>query len=197
MRKSLWIILAVLLGAGAGVARADSITFIVSGSLTVGSSSGASCPSPCTLGGTLTINNLTGAVISADITMSGESPTVSPFTTYSNPFPSGLDGYTGLFLFDSDSYVAELYILTSTPGSWAGFDGGSFVPSFGSSSGTVYSAICAPPGCDVGGNGHWVLTSGSLTPVPEPSSYLLLCTGLLGLLALTARSKRHAPPTPC
>jgi hypothetical protein len=82
MRKSLWIILAVLLGAGAGVARADSITFIVSGSLTVGSSSGASCPSPCTLGGTLTINNLTGAVISADITMSGESPTVSPFTTY-------------------------------------------------------------------------------------------------------------------
>ena len=197
MRKYLWIILAVLLGAGAGVARADDITFNVSGSLTVGSSSGASCPSPCTLGGTLTINNLTGAVISADVTMSGESPTVGPFTIYSNPFPSGLDGYTGLFLSDSNSDVAELYILTSTPGSWTGFDGGSFVPSFTSSFGTVYSAICAPPGCVAGGSGHWVLTSGSLTPTPEPSSYLLLGTGLLGLLALTARSKRHAPPTLC
>jgi hypothetical protein len=195
MRKSLWIILAVLLGAGAGVARADDITFNVSGSLIVGSSSGASCPSPCTLGGTLTINKLTGAVISADITMSGESPTVSPFTTYTNQGP--FDGYTVLFLSDSDSYVAELYILTSTPGSWAGFDGGSFVPSFTSSSGTVYSAICAPPGCVAGGAGHWVLTSGSLTPVSEPSSYLLLGTGLLGLLALAARGKRVAAATLC
>jgi hypothetical protein len=197
MRKSLWIILAVLLGAGAGVARADDITFIVSGSLAIGSP-GSSCASPCTLGGTLTINNVTGALVSADITLSGESPTYGPFTTYQTPYPTSFEGSSLLDLYDSVSDVMVLHVSNPTPGSWVGFDGGSILPFVTSPTGVLgYSGVCPPPGCDTTDSGHFVITAGSLTPVPEPSSYLLLGTGLLGLLALTARSKRHAPPTPC
>jgi PEP-CTERM motif len=185
MRKAPWIVLAVLLGAGAGVARAGDITFNVSGSLEVGSPSGSSCPSLCTLGGALTVNNVTGAFISADITMSGGVPNYGPFTIYSNPDPSGFYGYTFLFLSDSDSDVLEILISTPTPGSWAGFDGGSIVPYIVDPTGNRdYSAICPPPGCVGGGSGHYVITSGSLTPAatPEPASFLLFGMSLLGLV---------------
>lgn len=39
------------------------------------------------------------------------------------------------------------------------------------------------------------LVQGTSPPAPEPSASLLLGTGLLGILALAKRSKRHAPPT--
>ena len=38
---------------------------------------------------------------------------------------------------------------------------------------------------------------GSTVAAPEPNSVILLGMGLLGLLALTARGKRHAPPVAC
>ena len=78
MRKSLWITLAVLLLAiGPPAARADTVTLDVSGSLSPNGS--ASCSvSGCTLGGDIVINNTTGAIISEDVTVSGESPSVGP-----------------------------------------------------------------------------------------------------------------------
>ena len=43
-------------------------------------------------------------------------------------------------------------------------------------------------------SGTWTCTGDACsTPTPEPSSLILLGTGLLCLLALAARSKRHAP----
>jgi hypothetical protein len=44
--------------------------------------------------------------------------------------------------------------------------------------------------------GTWS-TGTPVTATPEPSSVLLLGTGLLGLWALVARSKRYASPTSC
>lgn len=53
-----------------------------------------------------------------------------------------------------------------------------------------YSMVGPPPDDATQNLGYW-------RPVPEPDSFVLLGTGLLGLLALAARSKRHAPPSSC
>jgi len=84
-RRAIWprgILAAALavgcLSLGARVARADVITFDVSGSLSPGY--GVSCQAAgCSLSGTLVVNNTTGTIYSADIMVAGESPLVGPF----------------------------------------------------------------------------------------------------------------------
>jgi hypothetical protein len=78
MRKALSMIPLLFAALGAPYARADTITLDVSASLNPVSP--ATC-SVCTLGGTLVINNTTGAFVSADLHMLAANPGVSIDTT--------------------------------------------------------------------------------------------------------------------
>ncbi len=165
------------LGAGVATARADQITLDVSGSLTPVlfprcASSG------CTISGTLVINNTTGTFFSADVTMSGESPAAGPFTHLLSISPLG--SLTTMTI-EGSSADLELSFLTPTPGSLAGYDGGTL---------STLSSVLIPAKLDV-----WALTSGSLTPdtptaTPEPSTWILLAVDLLGLVALLLFGER-------
>jgi hypothetical protein len=166
MRKSLWIILAVLLVViAAPSARADIVTLDVSGSLTPGG--GASCSSSgCTLGGDIVINNTTGAVISTDVTFSGESPSVGPFDGVNQVVADG--DQTGLGIADSTgSSSLILAFSTITPGSLVGYSGGPL----------AFGEVSTKSGCCA-----WLLNSGgALTEAvaaPEPSSYALMLLGV-------------------
>jgi hypothetical protein len=113
---------AVGLGPGAGTARAAVITLDVSGSMMVAGPGGA-CPAVgCTLGGDIEINNSTGAIVSEDVTMAGETPTVGPFTINSGIFaPLGL---TLLDILDPAGDFLQLFFSTPTAGSLVGYTGG-------------------------------------------------------------------------
>jgi hypothetical protein len=104
------------------LARADDVTLNVSGSLAVANPPGTCSVAGCTLGGDIVINNATGTVISQDVTMSGESPSVGPFTTFVNL--QSIVGETRLALVDSSANWIEFFFATPTPGSLVGYDGG-------------------------------------------------------------------------
>lgn len=183
MRKSLWIILTVLLGAGASISRADTIiTLAVSGSLTAVNSPGTCLISGCTLGGNIVIDTTTGAFISAVITMSGGSPSVGPFSTFVSVIPSV--GLTRLALTDSSGNFIDLFFATPTIGSLVGYNGGALDPLTG-----VGVPPPAPPPT-------WLLTSGALTPVttPEPNSVVFLLAGTGFVFVMRNRLGHRRPP---
>ena len=180
MRKSLWITLAVLLLAiGPPAARADTVTLDVSGSLSPNGS--ASCSvSGCTLGGDIVINNTTGAIISEDVTVSGESPSVGPFT---RNFGIGtLGGLTHLTIGDSGDNILNLVFSTPTEGSLIGYTGGPISP---------LTAMSCGEGCVLR------LTSGALTqpvtPAPEPSSVALMLLGVGLVFVMRKRIGQRLP----
>jgi len=95
MRTPIWIILSLLIVAiYTPYAHADTI-LDVSGTLTP-TLGVAACSPSCTLGGDIVINNTTGAVISTDVTMSGESPVTGPFTQFLGIGISPVNGLTEL-----------------------------------------------------------------------------------------------------
>ncbi len=177
MRKALWIVLAVLLGAGGGMAHADNIdTFAVSGSILPASGSGATCaPSPCTLGGVIAIDVTTGVIESADITLSNGTPAVTYF--YGNPIYVAPYIYVG----DSDGYSLGLGLTSPAVPTLVGYAGGGFgVDEIG--------AVSPSPALYASQDAEGTLTA--TTPEPSTVTLMLIGIGLLGL-AMVMRKRSN------
>ena len=69
----------------------------------------------------MVIDNTAGTVISADVTMAGETPTVGPFTSVTAVVPTA--GITEMAI-DSTNAVLGLFFATPTAGSLVGYTGG-------------------------------------------------------------------------
>src|SRR5262249_14088995 len=130
----------------------------------------------CTLGGTVTIDVTLGFVVSENVTMSGESPSVGPFTRHDlGDFAPG-DGSYSMRFNDAAGDFVVLNIPKPMPRpiftmTLVGYNGGSLGPSSFASS---YEGV---PNYS-----EWGLISGSLTPeaaVPGP----ITGAGLPGLIA--------------
>ena len=184
--KFLWAGMLALAAAGQGLsgapARAAVTTFGVSGTMTP--TLNAACSPTCTLGGDIMFDNSAGAPhmgISADVTVTGFSPSTGPFTGFAGLF--AVSGLTQLTIDDASGDFVDLVFSTPTAGSLVGYTGGPLDTS------TFVMTAGLPPS-------HWNLISGSLiaqTAVPEPPSLLLLLSALTGLGALL-RCRQVASP---
>ena len=184
--KFLWAGMLALAAAGQGLsgapARAAVTTFGVSGTMTP--TLNAACSPTCTLGGDIMFDNSAGAPhmgISADVTVTGFSPSTGPFTGFAGLF--AVSGLTRLTIDDASGDFVDLVFSTPTAGSLVGYTGGPLDTS------TFVMTAGLPPS-------RWNLISGSLiaqTAVPEPPSLLLLLSALTGLGALL-RCRQVAPP---
>src|SRR5215472_14059525 len=117
------VLVAALSGFGAN-ARADIITFDVSANVEDDGGNEVCVPGDfdCKLGGTIVINNGTGAIVSEDVTATGFVPSVGPFTT--NLGISTSSNLTRLTIGDAANDTVLLDISTPTPGSLIGYTGG-------------------------------------------------------------------------
>ena len=169
MRKSLWIMLAALVVAiGAPNAHGDSVTFDVSGTLVPSTGSATCGAGGCTVGGTIVIDPTTGNIISENVTFSGESPMVGPFTVSGGV--SAIIGGVELLISDSKGVPLEMLFDTPTTGSLVGFTGGLFsTVLIGDEFGTSWASSTGAP---VGG-----LTEAA-PAVPEPPAVALMLLGL-------------------
>jgi PEP-CTERM motif len=182
MRRTLWIMLAVLLVAiGAPNAHADTIsTFDVSG--TASADAGQSCGASCPFSGTLAVDVTSGAVTALDITFPG----LAPFTTAGLFLSTGIVSTSNWVLEVSNSTNDGLFLqftTTMTPGSLVDFTGGSI---FG-------LEVTGPPGNEP----ILTISSGSISPAttatPEPSSVALMLLGVGSVFVMRKRIGQGLP----
>jgi hypothetical protein len=203
MRKSLWITPAVLFVAiGSPNARADTVYTYAGNAYTF-------CLGTYTCTGTTPALSLTFATT----LMGAQLDNLSNHPISASTF-SFTDG-TGLYITQANAVSDNIFISTGPTGAITGwfivglttepppltlFRINSWFNTPEAQGATVDNSFVGPnpPIIGIGevldDPGVW---SSSSSPIPEPSSSLLFGTGLLGLLALAARSKRHAPRTPC
>lgn len=154
-----------------GVAKADSvITFNVAG--TASALAGQSCASDCPFSGTLTIDVTTGVATAADITLPG----LDPFNTVNNQEALG-SLYDVVFL--NGTQDLALVFSTTTPGSLVGFEGGT-IDNQG-------AAVTLKTNDAVYTVSSGTITAPTTNATPEPSSLMLMGTGLLGFAGIVRR----------
>jgi hypothetical protein len=180
MRKSIWLVLALLVLSGPPYAHADS--FNVSGDTQnfSGFPLGSCVPkTPCSFSGALTVDVTAGTVTALDITFPG----LAAFDVLSQSSPVSPSDWGVVATDSTGTNVLNLEFTTAmTPGSLVGFTGGNIF------------------GNDVldlaeGGNLLYLVIDGSITPAPEPSSLALIPLGLGALLVMRKRMGRSSRVT--
>jgi hypothetical protein len=168
------------LGLTSLTANADIITFNVSGIVTP-SKGVAACSPTCTVGGSFTLDNSTGAVSLASFTVAVESPAVTTFNFFAGTGSgAGVVGANSSMTFFDAGFVDTLkfYFPTPNDASLIGYTGGPIVN-------ILLTNVPNDPRADWNGTGS--ITNSA---VPEPSSLMLLGSGLAGLTGLVRRKLR-------
>jgi hypothetical protein len=131
---------------------------------------GATFDNGTTVSGSFTISG--GVVTGGSFTISGVTGTLATFI----PAFSGCGGGECMLVFSTTGNIGDPFVtLIFAATSLSSYNGGSLC--------TGFSAGC-PDGASIdstGGQNLGFLTAGSITSAPEPSTYLLLGSGLVGL----------------
>jgi len=168
LRAASLALLAALFGALTAAAHADTVTFtMVDSTGDIPSSGGsltyeATVSAPLSNGAAVFLNG-----VSFDIT----SPIILADTDFFADFP--------FFLAPGTTFTGDLFVLTAAPGTLPNTYLGAF---------TLLGGADGNASNDLGtADFNVVVTNGSLSATPEPSSIALLGTGLLGLAGVARR----------